>query len=118
LTFPSLSVKIIIKEVGYLKAKKQGRYKNTVKAIRESKNITQKVLVEKLKARGFQISESYLSQIESGFKHIPYGLAVAICEELGFESNYVTEIFLPSFFTGSENNSVNYISELPLTGTD
>lgn len=80
---------------------RQGPYKNRVKEIRKSQNITQGELAEKLRKRGFKVTVAYISQIEAGLKHIPYGLALAICEELGYKSNNVTEIFLPDAFTGS-----------------
>lgn len=85
------------------KATRQGPYKNRLKEFREEVvKITQSELANRLKKRGFRVSESYLSQIEAGLKHIPYGLAIALCEELGYSSDKVTEIFLPCSFTGSQ----------------
>jgi len=83
---------------------KIGPYKNRMKEYRELV-MTQAELAERLRKRGFKASESYISQIEAGLKNIPYGLAVAICEELGIGSAKVTEIFLPKYFTGSEDNN-------------
>lgn len=80
---------------------REGPFKNRLKEFREP-IMTQKELSERLKKRGFKASVGYLSQIEAGFKHIPYGLAVAICEELGKPVNEVTCIFLPSSFAGSK----------------
>jgi len=79
----------------------KGPYKNRLKEFREPL-MTQDELADRLKQRGFQASGSYISQIESGFKYIPYGLAVAICEELGLEPIKVTEIFLPKYFTSGK----------------
>jgi len=83
------------------KISRQGKYKNKVKHYRENIGITQEELAEKLKSRGLKASGAYISQIEAGLKNIPYGLAVAICQELGFHANRVTDIFLPDNFTGS-----------------
>lgn len=80
---------------------RQGPYKNKVKEYREPVGISQNVLAERLQKRGFRASGAYISQIEAGLKHIPYGLAVAICEELGMVPEQVTEIFLPEYFTAS-----------------
>lgn len=89
------------------KQTRQGPYQNRVKEIRETElDLTQQNIVDRLKERGISISTAYLSQIEAGLKHIPYGLAVAICEELGYESARVTEIFLPENFTGSLEVSI------------
>lgn len=80
---------------------RQGPYKNKVKEYRVKAKISQSELAEKLKLRGFRATGSYISQIESGLKRVPYGLAVAICEELGIDNKQVTEIFLPKYFTAS-----------------
>jgi transcriptional regulator with XRE-family HTH domain len=78
-----------------------GKYKNKVKEYREAIPITQEELAERLRKRGLKATGAYISQIESGLKNVPYGLAVAICEELGLDCYQVTEIFLPQYFTGS-----------------
>jgi len=81
----------------------QGPYKNKVKKYREALDISQAELALRLKKRGLEASGSYISMIEAGLKKgIPYGLAVAITEELGLNPSQVTDIFLPSAFTGSE----------------
>ena len=77
-------------------------HKNKLKDFREPA-MTQKRLAEKLRNRGFRVTESYMSQIEAGLKHIPYGLAIAIAEEVLGDPRRVTEIFLPESFTGSES---------------
>lgn len=74
--------------------------------------MSQAALAERLRKRGFKVTSSYISQIEAGQKHIPYGLAIAITEELGMNPNRVTEIFLPDSFTGG------YEPQLPPTGTE
>ena len=71
------------------RAARQGPYKNKVKDKREDFGITQEELAKRLKERGFKASAAYISQIEAGLKHVPYGLAVAICEELGLKSSEV-----------------------------
>ncbi|WP_434132138.1 helix-turn-helix domain-containing protein [Sporomusa sphaeroides] len=104
------------------KKTRQGPFQNRVKDIRDNElNLTQQNIVDRLKKRGITISVPYLSQIEAGLKHIPYGLAVAICEELGYDSARVTEIFLPNNFTGSlecisPNSPDQQTSKLPKTG--
>lgn len=80
---------------------RQGPYKNNLKKMRESV-MSQIELANKLKSRGFSVTPSYICQIEAGLKHIPYGLAVAICEELNYSASKVIDIFPPSSFTGSE----------------
>jgi transcriptional regulator with XRE-family HTH domain len=100
----------------------KGPYKNKLKKYREAKltpqPMTQQALAERLKKRGFRVTASYISQIESGFKHIPYGLAIAICEELGLEPSQAPEVFLPSSFTGSENSYKEQAATLDATGTE
>lgn len=88
---------------------RKGPYHNKVREYRKISGVTQTGLAERLRRRGFRASGAYISQIEAGLKHIPYGLAVAICEELGLESHQVTEIFLPEHFTIGleENNGVD-----------
>lgn len=81
---------------------RQGNFKNKTKQIREGETtLTQEQLAEALRNRGFRVTGAYISQIEAGLKHVPYGLAIAICEELGYQSDQVTDIFLPENFTGS-----------------
>lgn len=79
----------------------QGPYKNKVKEYRNAKGYSQTELAKRLNNRGFRASGAYISQIEAGLKRVPYSLAVAICQELGMQSSQVTEIFLPSNYTGS-----------------
>ncbi|MHB8183671.1 MAG: helix-turn-helix domain-containing protein [Candidatus Desulforudaceae bacterium] len=79
-----------------------GPYSNHVRARRESISITQEQLAKRLALKGFKVTASYISQIEAGLKHIPYGLAIAITEALGYETAQVTGIFLPESFTGSD----------------
>jgi transcriptional regulator with XRE-family HTH domain len=82
---------------------RQGPYKNLVKSQRENlePKTTQEDLAEHLRKRGFRVTGAYISQIEAGLKRIPYDLAIAICEELGFDKSKVTEIFLPINYTDS-----------------
>lgn len=82
--------------------KRTGPFKNNLAQFRNIADVTQGQLSERLKKRGFSVTGSYISQIEAGLKNIPYGLAIAICEELGYDHSQVTEIFLPEYFTGSE----------------
>lgn len=97
---------------------RQGPFQNKVKEVRENEAfITQKELAYRLKKRGFSVTSAYVSQIEAGLKHIPYGLAVAICEELGYQTNRVTEIFLPENYTDSLDVVVSEPTPtLPKTG--
>ena len=81
----------------------RGQYTNKVREFRELQ-MTQEELARRLKKRGFRVTGSYICQIEAGLKHIPYGLALAITEELGFEAECVTVVFLPEPFTSSKEN--------------
>lgn len=88
-----------------------GPYKNKTKDYRKALKISQNELAVRLKERGFRASGAYISQIEAGLKRVPYGLAVAICEELGLDSRQVTEIFLPQYFTVSLQAKDGYATE-------
>lgn len=85
-----------------------GPYKNKAKEYRQLRKMTQVDLARRLQNRGFRASGAYISQIEAGLKRVPYGLALAICEELGLESNQVTEVFLPQYFTASLQDASTY----------
>ncbi len=87
-------------------AKSLGPFKNRVKEIRVSlvPKVSQSELSKRLISRGFEATASYISQIESWHKDIPYRLAVAICEELGYDKSKVTDVFLTINLTGSLGN--------------
>lgn len=87
---------------------RSGPYSNKTKEYRQLRKMTQIDLARRLQNRGFRASGAYISQIEAGLKRVPYGLALAICEELGLESKQVTEVFLPQYFTAGLKSESTY----------
>lgn len=83
--------------------RKLGKYKNNLEDFRLKKDLTQLALAEKLRQKGYKITNSYLSQLEAGLKKPSLEIAYAIAAELDSE---VDKIFLPRNFTISQKRGV------------
>jgi hypothetical protein len=60
--------------------------------------VTQEDSAERLRKCAFKATGAYIRQIEFGFRNMPYGLAGAICEKLGFDCHQDTENFFAPIF--------------------